>query len=82
MKPQEAEILAGAGAIAHAVIMASKNGWSVYLYGDEFVSVARTDAVEVTRGQGVIREWSSIDSAHKWIRELPKSAGVKVSIDG
>lgn len=81
MKQAEAEILAGAGALEHAVIMRSEGGWSVYLYGYDYRSVAGTDAVEVARG-GTTRVWSSIDSAHKWIRALPTAVGLKVSIDG
>lgn len=83
MKQQEAEILAGAGAIEIATIMRRDNGWTVHLYGQDHSSIARDcDAVEVARGHRVLRVWATLDSAHKWIRSLPKGTAVKVEIDG
>lgn len=83
MKQQEAEVLTNAGTIEHAVIMRSAEKWAIHLYGKEYRSVARDcDAVEVARGHRVVREWTTLDSAHKWIRSLPKGTAIKVEIDG
>lgn len=83
MKQQEAEILAGAGAIEIATIMRRDDGWTVHLYGQDHSSIARDcDAVEVARGHRVLRVWASLDNAHKWIRALPGGRGIKIGIDG
>lgn len=82
MKQQEAETLAHACSIGRAVIMASpEGGWEVYLYNDDYHSISRTkDAVETARGE--LRNWSSLDTAHKWIRALPTPVRIRIEIDG
>lgn len=81
MKQQEAETLAHADRIGRAVIMHTPDGWKVYLYGFDSESVSRTgDVVETARGGH--RSWSSLDTAHKWIRALPTSVQVRIEIDG
>lgn len=78
MKQAEVELLAHAGVIARAVLMACPEGWKIYLYGESVQSVSRTDCVETARGGQ--RTWASLDSAYRWIRALPGK--IRITIDG
>lgn len=79
MKQHEAELLAKNGVIAHAVICRPHeiNGWSVYLYAEEYADPATGAAIETARSKEP-RIFASIDTAVGFIVALGGNPRIEV----